>query len=219
MNSKNNRAPFSHIMVVPSPIPIRMLCGINASKAPSGDTIANTDAPHTATCPQCMECFDKLTAPLRAKHKRELAGPGLLDQYYDWAHGGDSGLSSKALVQAITGASLLAVADAGRYPLDPDDFGRCSRVLAKFPELRTQLSKVAALGPVWAALIEHWDELEQLYAQDIEDVRTHGSGAKACAWRHEYGIDPFRMYNRMRELQGIPPAVYAPRAEKRGRRA
>lgn len=36
----------------------------------------------------------------------------------------------------------------------------------RFPELRSQLHKVAAAHPDWSALVDAWDKLEALYAGD-----------------------------------------------------
>jgi hypothetical protein len=94
-------------------------------------------------------------------------GPGRpeLAPYYDWSDGPDSGISSKTLVQVITGASLGVRQPS--MPLDPGDFGRCYRVLQRFPELRSQLGKVAEAYPEWRLLVQAWDELERVYEEEL----------------------------------------------------
>lgn len=117
-----------------------------------------------ATCVPCKAVVD---AELKVKrYERGHVNP-THERYYDWADGPDSGISSKTIVQTITGARVLGTWQPGA-PRDPDDFGRCSRLLALFPELRTRLHVVAdQLGGEWRALVEHWDELEALYQQEL----------------------------------------------------
>jgi hypothetical protein len=47
-------------------------------------------------------------------------------------------------------------------PSDAGDFGRCSRLLARFPEWRANLVRVAEAYPdtKWPAIIARWDEVE-----------------------------------------------------------
>lgn len=208
----------SHILLVPSSsMKLRLLCDADPKKL-KNDTLVSTDSPGAATCTECKARLEVLTAPLRKQLARIAEGSDeALEKYYAWAHGPDSGTSSKAMVQAITGARLVAESERARTPSDPDDFGRCSRVLERFPELRAQLQKAAALSPGWAALVAAWDELEQLYARELEEIREHGKDI--CAWRHANGEDPYRTYNRMAELLGKRPMAYTPPEKRGGRRA
>jgi hypothetical protein len=168
--------PRSHILIVPS-AGFRLLCGANPKKT-KNDTIVSTDAPGAATCPECKACWETLVAPIRAQLARIAEGSdATLEKYYDWGHGGTGGLSSKAMVQRITGANLLGPSSGERHPLDPDDFGRCYRVLRRFPELRDGMHLVAALSPAWGRLVGAWDELEALY----EEERPTGDAPKLYA--------------------------------------
>ncbi len=205
-------AETSHALAVPCPVDRMMTkCGKRITTRSKGFLATN---PAAATC---VPCAAVVKAEQEVERLKRGPVPAELDKYYEWALGGDSGQSSKALVMAITGARVIANCDAKSPPWDPSDFGRCSRVLAKFPELRAGLSKVAALSPIWAAYVEHWDELEALYAQDVEHVRQHGKGTSA--WRHANGIDPYVMYNRMCELRGEERRMeYRPKPEKARRR-
>lgn len=49
----------------------------------------------------------------------------------------------------------------GYVPRDAADFGRCTRLLAQFPEWRARLPEVAAAYPEtnWPAIIGRWDEI------------------------------------------------------------
>jgi hypothetical protein len=48
------------------------------------------------------------------------------------------------------------------YPLDPDDFNRCVGLLKAAPELRAYLADMGAVSPVWQALVENWQRLEDM---------------------------------------------------------
>lgn len=80
-----------------------------------------------------------------------------------WASGGDTGSSSLAIMRVMSGGTP----EDGRYsyPLDGGDLGRCLRLLAIIPEWRARLGEMAKIGPQWAALVKHWDELESLHAK------------------------------------------------------
>ena len=56
-------------------------------------------------------------------------------------------------------------------PADPDDFGRCYRLLALIPEWRPRLGEVSALFRKWKPLVDHWAELEALYQEEVPNHR------------------------------------------------
>ena len=80
-----------------------------------------------------------------------------------WAASGETGVSSKALLGVMVGKP-----PKGRlcYPHDGGDLGRCIGLLDAVPEYRPRLSEMAAVGPEWAALVKHWDELERMWRAD-----------------------------------------------------
>jgi hypothetical protein len=87
----------------------------------------------------------------------------------EWLDGPDTGQSSMAIVAAVTEINLARYGDAarvGRTPNDPSDFGRCYRLLKRFPDLYTQLAKVALKYPHWAPYVRAWDELTALYEEE-----------------------------------------------------
>ena len=59
--------------------------------------------------------------------------------------------------------------DASR---DPDDFGRCHRLLERFPEWRERLPEVADKFPVWRGLVAEWDRLTAIYLRDLPTGRS-----------------------------------------------
>lgn len=77
-----------------------------------------------------------------------------------WLLSRDTGLSSIAIVAFMEGAGEEA---KYQHPQDPDDLGRCIRLLSFVPEYRARLQEMKAASPQWAVLIEHWDAIEKLY--------------------------------------------------------
>jgi hypothetical protein len=76
-----------------------------------------------------------------------------------------TGVSSKAIV-----AQLMDIDRRrrtwGDHPHDSDDFGRCYRLLEAVPEFKPRISEIAVRSSEWSALVEYWDELTTLYAED-----------------------------------------------------
>lgn len=108
----------------------------------------------------------------------------------EWAAGRDTGTSSLTIYQAITGNPshhrCLSI------PYDPDDFGRCYRLLKLFPAWREQLPKVIEICPEWKPFVEAWDELTALFeAAGWHDRKQKPKG------------DDGKMYERMKQLREI----------------
>ncbi|MGN7901417.1 hypothetical protein ACTJJT_00905 [Pseudomonas sp. 22373] len=76
----------------------------------------------------------------------------------EWMATGRVGASSKAMAFAACGLQ-----NDGSYPLDPDDLNRCLMLLKTVPAIREHFGKVAAIGEVWARLIERWNEIEESF--------------------------------------------------------
>lgn len=74
-----------------------------------------------------------------------------------WAAGSDTGASSKAMLKVMLGDRPKT---SFCYPSDGSDLGRCIGLLDAVPEYRERLAEMKAIGPEWAALIDHWYELE-----------------------------------------------------------
>jgi hypothetical protein len=90
----------------------------------------------------------------------------------DWLRNGDTGTSS------LTIYSVLADSDAHRIPyrqrerlgdtpVDPEDFGRCHRLLALKPGWADRLREVSAKYPAWAGLVYEWPRLTEIYLRDL----------------------------------------------------
>jgi hypothetical protein len=81
---------------------------------------------------------------------------------YDWATSDDTGMSSLAIYNHMK----CGVSD-GRFPHDPDDFGRCYRLLALAPDWRRRITEMGGYGTEWQALSAAWGELEALYLKEL----------------------------------------------------
>ena len=108
----------------------------------------------------------------------------------DWIASGDTGMSSEAIWAHMAGSKMLPANGFGyAHPHDPADLGRCLRLLAKVPLWALRIPEMAEHAPAWAALVEHWDELAKLLAEEL------GEG-----WQPGYGKSAPRTYARMREI-------------------
>jgi len=96
-----------------------------------------------------------------------------------WFLSDEPGLSSRAIVAKMEGIELSYY----HHPLDPADLGRCIRLLEWIPEYRTRLNEMREVSQVWANFVDHWDELEALYYEELPSGK-----APKC-------------YQRMQELQ------------------
>lgn len=102
-----------------------------------------------------------------------------------WMLEGDTGISSKTIVRIAIGVKP-AKGDYFDAPYDPSDFGRCYRLLKKFPELQKKLPLVAKKCKAFAPLIANWDELVQLWEEES---------------KNKTGRAP-KLYARMKQLRG-----------------
>jgi len=85
----------------------------------------------------------------------------------EWAHGRDSGTSSLTIYSAITGhPSPHGCFDV---PHDPDDFGRCYRLLKLFPAWREKLAETINICKEWEPFVAAWDELTELYEEEMRN--------------------------------------------------
>lgn len=76
-----------------------------------------------------------------------------------WLASDDTGMSSLFMASVLTGQFTARAA----YPHDPDDLGRCFRLVEAVPELARRIDEMVAYGPHWAAIVGHWDEWLALY--------------------------------------------------------
>lgn len=82
-----------------------------------------------------------------------------------WLASWDTGISSLTIYAVFTGRPVLRSGPG--VPHDPDDFGRCYRLLKVAPpEWRANLQRVADRYPEWAPLVARWSEIEALYEEE-----------------------------------------------------
>jgi hypothetical protein len=91
------------------------------------------------------------------------------DPELTWLKGTDTGISSVTIFSVLSlkhGAHVSSRLSSPGIPHDPDDFGRCHRLLLLFPDWRQRLPEVSAQYPQWAGFIEKWDILEDLWKKE-----------------------------------------------------
>lgn len=94
-----------------------------------------------------------------------LDHPGLTE----WLIYGERGASSDAIVKALT--SLHAAGPWDRsHPYDPSDFRRCETLLRSVPSLRALMPRMADVSPVWAQLVERWDDIVALGESEVPGI-------------------------------------------------
>lgn len=81
----------------------------------------------------------------------------------DWLNGRDTGTSSRTIYAVLQNCRM----DCYDVPHDPDDFGRCYRLLKLFPAWKDRLPEVTLRFPAWAALVREWDKLTAMYEAAI----------------------------------------------------
>lgn len=86
----------------------------------------------------------------------------------EWLAGRDTGTSSKTIFAAATGIRM------DRHdldiPYDPDDFGRCYRLVRLFPRMRPTEPIIRRhllhICPAWAPFIDAWDQMVELWEEE-----------------------------------------------------
>lgn len=107
----------------------------------------------------CASCRSK---DIRiGKRPRETAD----GEAHQWLENGDTGVSSKTIWSVMMGSGQDRL--GSDVPHDPDDFGRCYRLLKVMPAWRARLGEVAAKHPAWRGLVDSWDELTALYEEEL----------------------------------------------------
>lgn len=100
----------------------------------------------------------------------------------NWLRHGNRGISSEVMFEAMTGIPLVLAAWQNMAPADPADFTRCELLLRAVPEWRARLPEMAAVSPVWARLVENWDEILAAIEKDAPRWFTHREGSAPTAY-------------------------------------
>lgn len=114
-----------------------------------------------------------ITDEAREAQPARRASDGYTDSVLRWLANGQVGLSSKAM--AFCAADIEY--DRADHPYDPADFNRCLLLVGQIPAIRDAFPKIAKLSPQWEAVIEHWDELEALFIEEVGLNWEHGESA------------------------------------------
>lgn len=95
-----------------------------------------------------------------------------------WILGNDTGVSSQTIwavmMNEATAENIKEMSVSGCYfdiPHDPDDFGRCYRLLLHFPEWRARIKEMGNVFPKWKPMADCWNQLEGLYLEESPDGR------------------------------------------------
>lgn len=83
-----------------------------------------------------------------------------------WITGKDTGLSSKAIWTHMVGSTEWSWGWP-HYPHDPDDLGRCLRLLELVPLWKLRIGEMARHNRQWAALVARWAELTSAMADEV----------------------------------------------------
>jgi hypothetical protein len=86
-----------------------------------------------------------------------------ITEFVHWLANGERGVSSEAIVSQLTG-ERVGRADRGYdHPYDSDDFRRCEVLLREVPLARLTFPQMAERSPVWAGLVEAWDDIVAMF--------------------------------------------------------
>lgn len=117
-------------------------------------------------CPMCAKpkvMMGRSPAAIAEEGKHIDTSAPEMERALNWVSGNDTGLSSETIWRVMMGREVGRVS----YPHDPDDFGRCARLLRLIPEWRPRLKLMAGASVVWAALVDRWDEIADAMEAEV----------------------------------------------------
>ena len=83
----------------------------------------------------------------------------------EWLTTGSTGVSSKYMLAVALCGQVVKSKWGDSTPSDEPDLGRCVMLIQRVPSVRECFPVLREASPVWAAYIDHWDELTALYEQ------------------------------------------------------
>lgn len=139
------------------------LCKLAGKGGVISPGIASAMKAHTALCSN-----NKDEQAWREEIEASLTAHGMVYTPLTWLNGTDTGLSSKAIYAVM----MDCVNSYGDTPRDSDDFGRCYRLLQKFPDWKARMPEVATAYPktAWPAIVAIWDKLTEYYEAENHDA-------------------------------------------------
>lgn len=145
----------------------------NATKVCGKDAVIDTDVARMAGASFAIGSPDHLAA-LRLRLEAgavvevKRAHTELSHAASNWLAIGRRGTSSETMFTVFTDVNILGREPLKRmgHPHDPADFERCLALLAAVPEFKPMLPMMAKISPKWAALVNHWDQIESLFLDE-----------------------------------------------------
>lgn len=144
------------------------ICKLAGKRGVMSPGIASAMSAHTALCAN-----DSNEKAWREEIEASLTAGGKIYTPQMWRNGTDTGLSSIAIYSVMTNSIDPNDRWRGRTPADSADFGRCYRLLKKFPDWIPRLPEVAAAYPQteWPMIIKDWADLTARFeANDHEGI-------------------------------------------------
>ena len=159
MPLKKARSRTSLALLITLPCVLRLApegkagCTVNIAGSGAYTVAAGADAPLPSILPDTVDA-----TPMERAARQ-------------WLRNGPVGSSSYALCVGLTGVTdpQRDPPDTGDIPWDASDLGRCLTFFKAVPEARALLDKMSDQGPLWAALVPVWGELEN-YAKYGENA-------------------------------------------------
>jgi hypothetical protein len=122
---------------------------------------------------ECIRAANIIVEAMRIDDKLAQQGMGLAA----WLASDDTGISSLTMAAVMYQDGRLRDAkNRWCHPWDAGDFGRCHRFLEAVPGSRDLLPKMRDVSPVWAALVDRWDDITALYLEE----KATGTKAPKC---------------------------------------
>lgn len=84
-----------------------------------------------------------------------------------WLASDDVGMSSKYMAWVLSGKAFPQ--PENYYPRDPDDLGRCIRLVRAVPDLAERVPMMAQHGKEWATVATNWDRWVAMYDDPDDD--------------------------------------------------
>lgn len=112
--------------------------------------------------PRLMNCViaaaDTICAEFAKPLVKASTGMGLTA----WLASDDVGMSSKFMASVLSGKFQAEFA----IPYDPDDFGRCVRMIQAVPELEPLIGEMRKHGPMWTAVADKWERWSEMLNEE-----------------------------------------------------
>lgn len=124
--------------------------------------------------PRLMNCVIAAANSIVAEFAKPIvkATPGMgLNR---WLDSDDTGSSSLFMAWILTAGDVRywwgRKSPEFAYPRDPDDLGRCIRLISAAPELAGKIHLMHDTGPHWSAVADNWQKWSEMYEAEDETL-------------------------------------------------